>query len=108
MLVAALLVILLLAAASASADIRNWSAEPSPSRVGNVLGSPGVDVSDISVANVVNSDSVLDALRKLYGADLDTPEGGELSDFLDKAVAYQFMRIHHAVKSEMKKETKDG
>ena len=56
-----------------------------------------------SIAEVVNPDSVFEALRRLYGPQLDTLEGEELGNSLDEVIAYQFARIHHLVKGEMKK-----
>ena len=53
-----------------------------------------------SVVAVVDPESVVKALKKLYGHELDTLEGGEFGDSPDKAIARQFVRIHHLVRSE--------
>jgi len=58
-----------------------------------------------SVARVVNPDNILEALKRLYGSKLDSPEYRELDDSLDiyEVIAYQFAHIHYLVKSEMEK-----
>ena len=56
-----------------------------------------------SVAKVVDPDKVYEALIRLYGPELDKPEGEEFGDNPDKAIAYQFARIYHLVRSEMGK-----
>ena len=59
-----------------------------------------------SVAKVVDPDNVFEALKRLYGPKLDTLKDEEFADSPDKAIAYQFARIHQLVKSEMKKDDK--
>jgi len=56
-----------------------------------------------SLAEVVDPDKVYEALTKLYGPELDRPEDEASGDSTDKAIASQFARIHHLVKSEEKK-----
>ena len=60
-----------------------------------------------AVAKVVDPDNVFEALRKIYGPRLDKPESGEPGGFIEKAIAYQFARIHHSVKGKRKKEAAD-
>ncbi len=59
-----------------------------------------------SVAKVIDPDNVYEVLRKLYRRDLDTPVSEESDYSSDKALASQFARVHHLVKSETKKTDK--
>ena len=59
-----------------------------------------------SVAKVIDPDNVYEVLRKLYRRELDTPVSEESGYSSDKAIASQFARIHHLVKSETKKTDK--
>lgn len=61
-----------------------------------------------SVAKVVAPDNVLDALKRLYGPELDMLAERGVSDSLDKAIAYQFTRIHRSVKSKTAAGAKAG
>ena len=56
-----------------------------------------------SLAEVVDPDKVYEALTKLYGPELERPEDEVSGDATDKAIASQFARIHHLVKSEKEK-----
>jgi len=56
-----------------------------------------------SVAGAVDPDNVYEALTRIYGQELKRPEGEEPGVSPDKALALQFARIHHLVKSETKK-----
>ncbi|MFC1981118.1 hypothetical protein ACFLVN_02610 [Chloroflexota bacterium] len=56
-----------------------------------------------SIARVVDPESVFEAIKKLYGPDLEMLEGEEVAGSPDKALAYQFVRIHHLVTGEPKK-----
>jgi hypothetical protein len=55
-----------------------------------------------ALAEVVDPDNVYAAITKLYKFKLEDIE--EVSvDPTDRAIAYQFIRIHHHVKSKMEK-----
>ena len=52
------------------------------------------------VSKVVDTDNVYEALARLYERELEKPESMEFDGSPDKAIAFQFARIHHLVKSE--------
>ncbi len=54
-----------------------------------------------SLVKVIGPDKVYEALTRLYGPELDSPEDETSVDSTDKAVAFQFARIHHRVMSEI-------
>jgi len=56
-----------------------------------------------SVAKVLDPNKVYEALTRLYGPELDSPESQDSGHSPDKAIALQFVRIHQLVNSEMKK-----
>lgn len=58
-----------------------------------------------AVVEVVNPDNILEALKELYGPELGSDGCQELNDSLDidKAITYQFVRIHNLVKNEVER-----
>ncbi len=55
-----------------------------------------------SVAKVLDPNEVYEALTRLYGPELYSPESKESGYSPDKAIAFQFARIHRLVKNEMR------
>jgi hypothetical protein len=54
-----------------------------------------------AVTKVVETDVLFNALRKIYGSDLDSPQfNGNNTRSLDEQVAHQFAHIYHHVKTE--------
>lgn len=54
-----------------------------------------------SIAEIVDTDLVYNALYKIYGSALDSPKYHSNSDqFLDERVTHQFAHIYHQVKTE--------
>ena len=54
-----------------------------------------------SIARVIDPASIYEALTRLYGSELDMPEGDESGYLTDKAIASQFARVHRLVWDEM-------
>jgi len=54
-----------------------------------------------ALVKVIDPDKVYEALTRLYGPELESPEDETPVDSTDKAIAFQFARIHHRVMSEI-------